>query len=65
MRQLLYRPWTSEDDERIEAFAANGTSVAHAAVALKRNERSIAERAQKLGCPFSKLVEARKKWRAF
>jgi hypothetical protein len=54
MRRLL-EPWTTQDDERLKAFATQGASVVKAAAALKRKIVSVRVRARALGCPFPPL----------
>jgi hypothetical protein len=56
------RPWLPEDDERLRAFVGKGTSLVRAAAAMKRKMKSVQQRARKIGCPFSPLRIARKKW---
>jgi hypothetical protein len=61
MRPLIQR-WTPEDDERLRLLVAQGASLIRATAALKRRQSVVRERANKLGCPFPTIREARKKW---
>jgi GcrA cell cycle regulator len=61
MRRIL-EPWTSQDDERLKALAAQGASAIRAAAALRRREATVRSRAKKLGCPFPRVRVARLKW---
>jgi hypothetical protein len=61
MRRLV-QPWTGEDEERLKALVEQGASVVRAAAALRRREVVVRERARKLGCPFTPMRIARKKW---
>jgi hypothetical protein len=54
--------WTDEDNERLEAFVADGVSLVRAAVAFKRKLNSVRKQARKLGTPFPPLKESRKKY---
>jgi hypothetical protein len=56
--------WTAEEDDRIRAFVAQGASANRASVSLKRKRHSVIQRARKLGCPFLRDTEQRKKWSA-
>jgi hypothetical protein len=56
------KPWTSQDDERLKAFAAQGASVVRTASALRRRKDIVRARAKKLGCPFPPLRVVRQKW---
>jgi hypothetical protein len=43
-------------------LVAQGASTVRAAAALKRRQSVVRERANKLGCPFPTMRDARKKW---
>jgi hypothetical protein len=58
---MMYKRWTTADDERIKALVAQGVSIVRAAAALKRKSNVVRSRARKLGCPFLTINEARKK----
>ena len=53
--------WTTEDDERLRAFVAQGASVVRTAAALKRKIVSVRMRARALGCPFPPYRVVRQK----
>jgi hypothetical protein len=55
------RNWTEKDNERIKAFAAKGASVFRAAAALNRTIISVRDQARRLGTPFPKLRDIRKR----
>jgi GcrA cell cycle regulator len=57
-----YQQWTTEDDERLKAFVAQGASIIRVAAAFRRKQANIRQRARQLGCPFPPLRIARKKW---
>jgi hypothetical protein len=48
-------PWTKEEDERLRAFVAEGTSVIRAAAALRRTTINVRTHARAVGCPFPSL----------
>ena len=62
MRRRLSEPWTTQDDKRLRTLVAQGASPVRAAVALRRSKEYIRDRANKLGCPFPRLKDVRKKW---
>jgi hypothetical protein len=62
VRPILKPSWTPQDDERLQAFVAQGASVVKVAAALKRKIVSVRMRARALGCPFPTLRVARQKW---
>lgn len=53
--------WTQEQDEKLRALIASGTSALRAAAALKRGTSSVRIRARKLGVPFPTVREVRRK----
>src|ERR1700744_2034464 len=61
MRRRLSEPWTTQDDKRLRTLVAQGASPVRAAVALRRSKEYIRDRANKLGCPFPRLKDVRKK----
>jgi hypothetical protein len=58
---MMYKRWTTADDELIKAFVARGASIVRAASALKRKQAAVRIRARKLGYPFPTINAARKK----
>lgn len=64
MRQSLSKPWTPQDDELIQAFAAKGATVTRTAAALRRGKETVQNRARQLGCAFTYVSEMRKKFAA-
>ena len=56
------RTWTAEDNERLKALAAANVSIIRAAAALKRSTTSVRAQARKLGTPFPRLKDYRKKF---
>jgi hypothetical protein len=56
------KPWSQEENERLKAFVASGTSIVRVAAALERRILSLRKQARKLGTPFPRLSEARKKF---
>jgi hypothetical protein len=58
---MMYKRWTTADDELIKAFVAQGVSIVRAAAALKRKSNVVRNRARTLGCPFPSINAARKK----
>lgn len=60
-RRPISTPWTAEQDEKLLAMVADGSSAFKAAVVLKRGTDSVRSRAKKLGVSFPTVLEARKK----
>jgi hypothetical protein len=54
-------PWTDEDNHRLKTLAAEGVSVARAAVTFNRSIMSVRTQARKLGTPFPPVRIVRKK----
>jgi hypothetical protein len=59
----IIQRWTTQDDERLRTFVAQGASLVRASAALKRGHEVVRERARKLGCSFPPRSEARKNGR--
>jgi hypothetical protein len=57
----LNTPWTDEDNDRLKALVAQGVSIARAAVTFKRSIMAVRHQARKLGTPFPKTHEVRRK----
>lgn len=57
------RIWTNEENERLKALVAEGTSITKAAAALKRTMVSVRNQARKLGTPFPHIKDYRKKFK--
>jgi hypothetical protein len=54
--------WTPEEDGRLRELVRQGAAIVRAAAALKRSMSTVRNRANKLGCPFTPICIARKKW---
>jgi hypothetical protein len=52
---LLKITWTDADNERLNAFVADGVSLVRVAAAFNRRLNSIRNRARKLGTPLPPL----------
>jgi hypothetical protein len=48
------RPWTSDEDEFLRAFALSGTSAAAIATLMKRSEQAVRNRAVRLNIVLAK-----------
>ena len=56
-------PWTPEENERLKAFVAKDVSIVKVAAALNRTLISVRVHARKLGTPFPRMSDYRKKFR--
>jgi hypothetical protein len=61
MRRIIKAPWTPEENERLKALAAGGTSALRAAAALNCSVLSVRNQARKLRCPFPSIREMKKR----
>ena len=56
------KSWTDEENERLKDLVAKGASLVKAAAVFKRSMINVRDQARKLGSPFPRHNEARKKW---
>jgi GcrA cell cycle regulator len=54
--------WTEEENERLKELVAKGASLVKAAGVFNRSMGNVRIQARKLGTPFPRISEARKKW---
>jgi hypothetical protein len=52
MRQLIIRPWSQAEIDRLKDLASQGASTARCAAALNRPMSSVRKLARKLGLPL-------------
>jgi transposase-like protein len=56
------KTWTTEDNERLKALVAKDASIVKVAAELGRTTRSLRVQARKLGTPFPRMKDYRKKF---
>jgi hypothetical protein len=56
--------WSAEENERLKAFVAKDVSIVKVAAAFKRSLMSVRAQARKLGTPFPRMSDYRKKFEA-
>ena len=56
------KPWTAEENERLKALVARDASIIKVAAELGRTTRSLRVQARKLGTPFPRMKDYRKKF---
>jgi hypothetical protein len=59
---LIKRPWTEAENERLKDFVAQGLSIFRAAAAFNRSTKNIRIQARKIGMPFPPMRVFRKKF---
>jgi hypothetical protein len=56
------KTWTEEENERLKALVAKDASIIKVAAELGRTTRSLRAQARKLGTPFPRMNDYRKKF---
>ena len=64
MRTKLKSLWSAEDNYRLSPMIDFGLSAYRAAAVFKRSVRGVQDQARKLGKPFPKLNDRRRKLRS-
>ena len=55
-------PWTEEENQRLRALVAEGVSIVRAAAVFNRKMVAVRNQARRLGTPFPRMNESRKKF---
>jgi hypothetical protein len=55
-------PWTEDENERLRALVAEGVSIVRAAAVFNRKMVAVRNHARRLGTPFPRMNEFRKKF---